>query len=692
MSNLHRPRVQRYNVRILNHLLNDRSKLDKTQLSHLLALSSNTKGLNEFHTTYNYKINKKDKDCSIAKLGYGRIYGEIGSLEYLFYMYRNNLYAKTLHDIDMKNCHPTLLCQLSKKLGYECKALQEYVDNREEYLAQLKSWYEEQGIDKTRYDLKTELISCLYGAKIDTFKNIKKDLDILTTLLQEEHSMLYDAVKKLNKPNINGAFLSFIAQTEEVKCLGAMDSFYLQKGRIVSGLAYDGLLIDKLDENEVFPTELLREAEQFVKEKTGYIITLEVKPMIQDIDDSLMQSASEKAQDSYLQMKDEFEKRHFYLEPTNAVVRVEDNGSISQFLIAHALTAFNGLLIKTDKGDKSFLKMWINDPTRRIIRRLVFKMPNECLEHEYSLFNGFDYQRITEIPTDEERQDSERLFLDLVSCICNDEKPVVDYVLNTFADMLQNPFEKTGVLIAFASPLQGTGKDTVMLIIQRIIGNHHTAHYTSTEAFWEKHDTKREGAILCYLEEACSRLNKAKSNELKARITSPDIELNPKGLKGYSVPNACRIIMTGNTITHDLEEDDRRSLLIAPSGRNKGLDWTKVYASFTPTFIRSIGEYLENRPLVSWNPRVIPETTIKTEMKELARSSEKLFLEQWDCDEFVSASTMFNAYSSYCDESSLPRAMNVLSFSKRLALLATTGTFFERKKDTHSKNWIYKSV
>lgn len=675
MSNLHRDRRQPYNVRILQYFLDHKDKIDKSQLSHLLAIQDKTVGLNEFPTSYNFKIDKKDKDCSIAKLGYGRIYGDCGSGEYLDYNYRNNLYGDTEHDIDMKNCHPTLLSQLAKKKGFTCVHLEEYINHREEYLEQIIEFYAQQGITYTRRDAKNTMIALMYGAEIPAFKKFQTDLDVLTTLLKEEHQILFETIKRLKQKNQNGAFLSYIAQSEERHCLDAIDSFFLQQGRSVDGLAYDGLMVRKLDKDEIFPIELLRKAEQFVKEKTGYDIILEIKPMVRDIDDSLLKSKAESLEETYAQLKKVFEANHFYFEPANTIVRINDDGGFSHFALDHAKIALNALKLETSKGTIPFINKWIPDSNRRTIRRFVAKMPDYCLYDEMSLFKGFAYQKINVEPTEEQRSSSIDLFQNLVHAISGDEEIVYDYVLKSMARMIQQPLIKSGVLVAFTTPVEGTGKDTVMLILKWLIGEDHTAHYTDTDTFWEKHDTGREGAIFVYLEEACSQLNKAKDGQLKALVTSDKINLNPKNMKPYSVPNLGNMWMTTNEPEpFKVGEHNRRGMLITPSARLLHADWSSIYEQIhSSIFLKSIGEYLESINLIGFNPTKIPETAVKREMKALAKSSEKVFFEQWTLPqeegkevEWITATDLFKQYRSYCSDNELPHALNTISFCKRI--------------------------
>lgn len=672
MSHLHRTRRQKYNVRALQYFLDNRKDIDKSQLSHLLAIQDKTKGLNEFEVEYGFKTDKKGKDCRVAKLGYGRIYGPVGSAEYLDNTYRENLYAETEFDVDIKNCHPTLLIQLAKKNNIQLPEMEIYVKNREEYLQQAIEYYStEYNEELTRTDMKTKIISVLYGAKAPGLDNFRKELDYLTERLKEQHPTLYTAVCELKERNKNGAFLAYLAQTEERKCLEAMDTYLFSNGRSVDALAYDGLMVRKEEGEMELPDELLRGAESFVKERTGYEIHLEVKPMEISIDLSKLMTKEEKMNETYQQMKQKFEMNHFYFERTNTIVRENENGKLQHFEIKHANVAFNGMILgKDDFGRKIlFMTHWIQDPDRKIIRELVMKMPEECSKYEYSLFRGFDYKRIKQEVDEKTAKEYVEIFEDLVLANSGDEEIVKDHVMKGFAHMIQKPFKRMNVLTAFATPDQGTGKDTMMLIIKKVIGDSHTAHYTSTEQYWDKHDTKQEGAIFVYLEEACSKQNKEKEGQLKARITADVLGCNPKGIKGYDVPNVGNQYMTTNEPEpFKITEQDRRGFLIKPSARLKNQDWGYIYELiYKPEFIRVIGEYLEKIDLNGWKASAYPETAVKTHMKEFSKTPEAQFIEQWDSNgKWVLGKDLFRDYKAFCDENGLIGSMSMLSMCKKL--------------------------
>jgi len=381
-----------------------------------------------------------------------------------------------------------------------------------------------------------------------------------------------------------------------------------------------------------------------------------------------------KPSDPYLRYKEEFEETHFYLEKANTVIRVERSGELTHFSLDHARIALNQMKLQEGEKTKDFIEKWIKDANRRTIRHFVRKMPEDCAEDEYSLFRGFAYQRMEVTPTAEQRTQAVALFHDLLRSICGDEEPIFEHVQKLMAHMIQRPLEKTNVLVAFASPVEGTGKDTVMGIIEKIIGKSHVAHYTDTEVFWEKHDTNREGAIFVYLEEACAHLNKSKDGQLKALVTSSEIHINRKGQKSYTVPNLCNLWMTTNEPEpFKVGEYNRRGLLITPSARGIMRDWPAVYEVIHKEwFLRSIGEHFEEIDLDGFHTTLFPMTSVKKEMMELAKTSEKLFFEQWKTAREVSGTELFHAYRDYCVMNDLPHAQNAISFGKKIIILNDT--------------------
>ena len=82
------------------------------------------------------------------------------------------------------------------------------------------------------------------------------------------------------KPNPKASLFALILQTEERKCLLAIDEFMKQHDRQADILIHDGLEVRKLPNEAHFPKELLRKCETFILEHTGYTMKLTEKPFV----------------------------------------------------------------------------------------------------------------------------------------------------------------------------------------------------------------------------------------------------------------------------------------------------------------------------------------------------------------------------------------------------------------------------
>jgi hypothetical protein len=660
---------QHFNRSAMGALWAIRTKLDPAQVGILKSLFDNrVKSVVDCITRINYKLSNK----RAGKLGYGRLYGNKGSLETLDKDIRGSLCAGIYTDIDIVNCHPVLIKQYAlNRYDLDMPYMADFIRSRSEIFDELERKH-----NKSRDECKSDFMKVMYNGRLDhdapqLFHAIKEEMASLirSMIADREYNELFHATK--NEDNPRASFCSHIIQTEERRCLLALRDSLIAQGYSVDVLAYDGCMVRSTEVGD----DVLTKAEEFIKSETGYEVQLAIKPLVgfRDLEEASSQSLNAKEAESkaaYDAMKLDWEQNHFYFAPTNQIVEV-DNGKMGMYDIGHAEEYFNTWTFPGPDGQKAlFLKKWRADETRRVVKELVYKKPEDCLPHEASLFEGFAFRSYTADP--ETAPADIARFMDLLGSCCNDETPVVLYVLNTFAHMIQKPFEKTGVCTIFSSECQGTGKDTLLGIIRRLIGSH-SAHYTSTDAFYEKHDTQKGGAIFTYLEEACAGANKTRADELKARITTDTLTINPKGQKAYTVPNIARIFMTTNhSDPVKFEETDRRFLLINPSERLVKADWVAIYDQIMKErFVANIGAYLEGIDISGWKIKDIPMTEVKKEIVELSINPVKRFWEQWqddtitnDTETWKRASEVYEDYVDWCRTESYAPCKSVVGFMK----------------------------
>jgi hypothetical protein len=264
---------QKWNATVMANIWEKRRMLDPGQMASIQALYDNAKNHNRYHmSTFTYSYSK---NSAISRAGYGRLYSiENGSLERLEKTLRHSLCAGIYWDIDIVNAQPTLLSQLAIKHGLKLDFLTNYVKNRNEIINNFMSFY-----NMTRDQVKEWIIKCIFGSNIPELKQLQSELRALANELRNEYADLYNKVSKTKEKNIIGTFLAYVAQTEECKCLLAMNDYFTQNRRSVDVFCYDGCMVSVLENEAQFPIELLRGCEKYINDITGFDITLQIKEM-----------------------------------------------------------------------------------------------------------------------------------------------------------------------------------------------------------------------------------------------------------------------------------------------------------------------------------------------------------------------------------------------------------------------------
>ena len=196
----------------------------------------------------------------------GRVYAKhsLGAIN-LRREIRGSIFTTGYVDIDIVNCHPSIILQLAKSLNITCPHLERYVTQREDILKEVQ-----QHCKVDREATKKLFIMLLYGGG---FKNWAKDNDVkaseldISKRLEEEllyirwksvelNPLLYAEVEadiKKRKQvktqyDINNRTVSYYIQEIENRILETIYSYCRDNGYISNGvcsLCYDGLMLEK---------------------------------------------------------------------------------------------------------------------------------------------------------------------------------------------------------------------------------------------------------------------------------------------------------------------------------------------------------------------------------------------------------------------------------------------------------------
>lgn len=279
-TDIHIVKTELYDANVMDALLRDTESFSKRDLTRL----SMYKRACKLHGNKQRVIYDFGKGYEKDQLG--RLYVKEGQgLQAFPFDMRNPLLEKHYWDIDMENAHYHLLWKLADSWGLKTDAIRQYIDNRDVELAKVSS---------VRHIAKTTFLKIAYGGQIKVYnqfyndvslnedadlslvRRIEKEMTSIVDMCWSKYSQYHKLVKKKDNPKFS--LFALILQTEERKCLLAIDDYMKTKGRSVDIYIHDGCEIRKLDNELTFPDELMRGAELYVKEAVGYDIRLVNKP------------------------------------------------------------------------------------------------------------------------------------------------------------------------------------------------------------------------------------------------------------------------------------------------------------------------------------------------------------------------------------------------------------------------------
>jgi hypothetical protein len=212
-------------------------KKEYTRLKNLTTVLYSTK--NNSKVIYDFV---DGKDC-------GRLQAKNASLQRVFNGFRGILCNEITYDLDMVNCHPTILVNLCKKHKIKYNELESYVENRDSYLNEIMVEF-----NVSRSVAKSLFLKCInkedltpkYNKKIIKSKKFI-DFDKQTTEIINELYKIYenDFIKYVKNETYNkkGKLVNLLLCKYENEYLNKAIDFIKSKNIEICCLMFDGLMI-----------------------------------------------------------------------------------------------------------------------------------------------------------------------------------------------------------------------------------------------------------------------------------------------------------------------------------------------------------------------------------------------------------------------------------------------------------------
>jgi hypothetical protein len=273
-KDLHIVKEEVYDVDIMEEILRDVNTFSASELNRLRSYKKSRKYGNKVDVIYHF-----GKGCEDNHLG--RLYVKNNrGLQSFQREIRDALLEKHHFSIDMENAHYNLMIKLGLEWNINITNIKYYCEHRDECLNMLLC---------DRKTAKTAYLKIAYGGNIDLYdstikeyvepegdtkllKEIEKEVKSLIDMCYAKNIEHHNFVKKKENPKVS--LFALILQTEERKCLMALDEYLQLQGRQTDVLIHDGLEIIKKEDEIKLPEELLRGGEKAIKDKTGYSVKL----------------------------------------------------------------------------------------------------------------------------------------------------------------------------------------------------------------------------------------------------------------------------------------------------------------------------------------------------------------------------------------------------------------------------------
>jgi len=202
---------------------------------------------------------------------------------------------------------------------------------------------------------------------------------------------------------------------------------------------------------------------------------------------------------------------------------------------------------------------------------------------------------------------------------------------------------------------EGAGKNFLFDLVASIYGKYGVL--VGQDELEDKFNDWRSCKLFVVGDEVSSRQELVHNkNRLKALITSPTVQINPKNLPRREESNHMNVVFLSNEITPlALDNSDRRYLVVY-TPRAKDFSFYRALGKWRDSGgAEAFYHYLLTYPIADFDPYApAPQTSAKRDLIDINRKSPELFWLAWQAGEIdlpyhpCSTSQAYRAYTKWC--------------------------------------------
>ncbi len=605
---------------------------------------------------------------------------------------RAQLAASRYYDVDMVNCQPSILAQKLESHRIPCPLLSRYVADRKNAIDEVscccrvdrsaaknlivrllfsggtRGWCEDNGVPESdvpdwvqelRRELRSAAERIMDLPEMEPFKRA-----FTKRRPTEGHDS--DGLREYHQGNTLASQLAVYLQTLECECVKALVDAVHSSSRLVGGIIYDGVLVERedADVDGRLPPHLITRWEKAIARDTGLAIDLAVKPLDLDpewgdgdplADATAVATTVDNADANawmksgafltYDEMKTAWEKSTFKVVNSSNYMRISPrSGTRTVFSKRSLVDSFEHLnyadIAINDNNGKAtvtmhpFIARWVRDSDIRQYMDIVLAPPPKTVpEDAYNIWSGFAVERY--VPPEGKAVDTDseavRAYMELVSVLSGRSPEVFEYLLNWIAQIFKEPAIKRGIAILLRGE-EGVGKNRFTDLLRAMMGDDAFLQTASpSNALYGRFTRLREGKMLVVINEASGSDNFAADSLIKDMITSDQFLSEGKGSNAYPVSCFARFVFTTNNDNClKINPDSRRYVVVDASSEMKGN--TQWFNHLSAHIDDAHGRYEFYRLLMDRDLRGIdwinsrPVTTAQLDMIELNMPAEHQYV------------------------------------------------------------------
>lgn len=276
-----------------------------------------------------------------------------------------------------------------------------------------------------------------------------------------------------------------------------------------------------------------------------------------------------------------------------------------------------------------------------------------------NMFTGFRAEQLIRKHKYEYNQEEIEQILAHINLLCQGNPGGADYVTKWLAQIVQQPWRKTGIALVLIGQ-QGIGKNLFLDVIRAMLGEAYAWETSDMERVFGRFNSALKHRFIVGLEEVqlCDIVKHL--SRLKAYVTSHSDNIEHKGKNTQVVRSYARYILTSNESNPiKVDYDNRRFCIIESKAERQPKEYYDTLYKMLgdERVVCSLYQYLKQLDISGYDwIENMPKTEFVRELKEYSLSLQISFMadlyENWgehmDAHGRISSDDLFAAFMSWC--------------------------------------------